>query len=130
MGNNELIAYSLPSHPGTKLPGHQYGVPEPTQQRRAVALREGLGKFHLLGISLGGSIAQHFAGTYPEMVDPNCAHGLRAAQRRRIPSESARRRCPPGRRQKPDPRYRRGQCPDELLAVPRRCQIKRIILGL
>jgi 3-oxoadipate enol-lactonase len=64
MGNNELIAYSLPSHPGTKLPGHQYGVPEPTQQRRAVAQREGLGKFHLLGISPGGSIARHFAGTY------------------------------------------------------------------
>ena len=47
----------------------QYGVPELTEQLRAVALRDGLPKFHLMGISLGGSIAQHFAGTYPAMVD-------------------------------------------------------------
>lgn len=69
MENNELVAYSLPGHPGTPLPGHQYGVPELTEQLRQVALREGLERVHLLGISLGGSIAQHFAGTYPEMVD-------------------------------------------------------------
>lgn len=69
MEQNELIGYSLPGHPGTPLPGHQYGVPELTEQLRQVALREGLTKFHLIGISLGGSIAQHFAGTYPEMVD-------------------------------------------------------------
>jgi 3-oxoadipate enol-lactonase len=65
----ELIAYSLPGHHDTPLPGHQYGVPELTEQLRAVALREGLTKFHLMGISLGGSIAQHFAGTYPGMID-------------------------------------------------------------
>ena len=65
----ELIAYNLPGHADTPLPGHQYGVPELTEQLRAVALREGLGKFHLMGISLGGSIAQHFAGTYPAMID-------------------------------------------------------------
>jgi pimeloyl-ACP methyl ester carboxylesterase len=66
---NELISYSLPGHPGTRLPGHQYGVPELTEQLRAVAERAGLKKFHLMGISLGGSVAQHFAGTYPDMVD-------------------------------------------------------------
>lgn len=65
----ELIAYSLPGHHDTPLPGHQYGVPELTEQLRAVALREGLTKFHLMGISLGGSIAQHFAGTYPDTID-------------------------------------------------------------
>jgi 3-oxoadipate enol-lactonase len=69
MDQNELIGYSLPGHPGTALPGHQYGVPELTEQLHAVAMREGLTKFHLIGISLGGSVAQHFAGTYPEMVD-------------------------------------------------------------
>ena len=66
---NELIAYSFPGHGDSPLPGHQYGAPELTEQLRAVALREGLTKFHLMGISLGGSVAQHFAGTYPEMVD-------------------------------------------------------------
>src|SRR6195952_4130168 len=69
MVQNELIGYSLPGHPGTPLPGHEYGVPELTEQLRQVAVREGLAKFSLIGISLGGSIAQHFAGTYPEMVD-------------------------------------------------------------
>ena len=69
MDRNELVTYSLPGHPGTPLPGHQYGVPELTEQLRFVALRDGLKKFHLMGISLGGSVAQHFAGTYPEMVD-------------------------------------------------------------
>ncbi len=58
---NELIAYSFPGHPGSPLPGHQYGAAELTEQLRAVALREGLHKFHLMGISLGGSVAQHFA---------------------------------------------------------------------
>ena len=65
----ELIAYSLPGHHDTPLPGHQYGVPELTEQLHAVLQREGLEKIHLMGISLGGSIAQHFAGTYPAMID-------------------------------------------------------------
>jgi 3-oxoadipate enol-lactonase len=69
MGRNELIGYSLPGHPGTALPVHQYGVPELTEQLRAVAQQQGLTRFHLIGISLGGSVAQHFAGTYPDMVD-------------------------------------------------------------
>lgn len=65
----ELIAYSLPGHHDTPLPGHQYGVPELTEQLHAVLEREGLKKINLMGISLGGSIAQHFAGTYPAMID-------------------------------------------------------------
>ena len=69
MDQNELITYSYPGHGDTPVPNHQYGGPELTEQLRAVALREGLTKFHLMGISLGGSVAQHFAGTYPEMVD-------------------------------------------------------------
>lgn len=65
----ELIAYSFPGHHDTRLPGHQYGVPELSAQLRAVAEREGLERFHLMGISLGGSVALHFAGTWPGMVD-------------------------------------------------------------
>jgi len=65
----ELIAYSFPGHHDTPLPGHQYGIPELTEQLRAVARRDGLSRFHLMGISMGGSAAQHFAGTYPDMVD-------------------------------------------------------------
>ncbi len=69
MDRHELIAYSFPGHPGAPAAGHAYGVRELTEQLRALAVRDGLSKFHLMGISLGGSVAQHFAGTYPEMVD-------------------------------------------------------------
>jgi 3-oxoadipate enol-lactonase len=69
MEHYELIAYSFPGHHDTPLPGHQYGVPELAEQLRAVAERDGLNKFHLMGISLGGSVAQYFAGMYPEMID-------------------------------------------------------------
>jgi pimeloyl-ACP methyl ester carboxylesterase len=65
----ELIAYSFPGHGDTPLPTHPYGGTELVEQLKAVADREGLTKFSLMGISLGGSIAQEFAGTYPAMVD-------------------------------------------------------------
>jgi 3-oxoadipate enol-lactonase len=65
----ELIAYSFPGHHDTPLPGQQYGVPELSEQLRAVTVREGLSRFHLMGISLGGSVAGHFAGTHPQMVE-------------------------------------------------------------
>ena len=65
----ELIAYSFPGHHDAPLPDHQYGVPELTAQLRGIAERERLHKFSLMGISLGGSVAAHFAGTHPHMID-------------------------------------------------------------
>jgi pimeloyl-ACP methyl ester carboxylesterase len=65
----ELIAYSLPGHHDSPLPVGQYGAPELTEQLRGIAAREGLTRFSLAGISMGGSMAAHFAGTYPEMVE-------------------------------------------------------------
>jgi 3-oxoadipate enol-lactonase len=64
-----LFAYSLPGHHDTRLPQGQYGEAELTEQLRALMKREGVAKAHVAGISMGGSMAQHFAGTYPEMVD-------------------------------------------------------------
>jgi pimeloyl-ACP methyl ester carboxylesterase len=65
----ELIAYSLPGHHDTTLPQGQYGEAELTEQLRALMQREGIVKAHIAGISMGGSLAQHFAGTHPEMVE-------------------------------------------------------------
>jgi pimeloyl-ACP methyl ester carboxylesterase len=65
----ELIAYSLPGHHDTRLPAGRYGEAELTEQLRALLKREGIAKAHLAGISMGGSLAQHFAGSYPELVD-------------------------------------------------------------
>ena len=65
----ELIAYSLPGHHDTKVSKGQYGEAELSEQLRALMKREGLAKASIAGISMGGSMAQHFAGTYPDMVD-------------------------------------------------------------
>jgi pimeloyl-ACP methyl ester carboxylesterase len=65
----ELIAYSMPGHHDTRLPQGQYGEAELSEQLRALMKREGVAKAHIAGISMGGSLAQHFAGTHPEMVD-------------------------------------------------------------
>jgi len=65
----ELIAYSFPGHHDTRLPKAQYGEAELAEQLKALMKREGLTRMHLAGISMGGSLAQQFAGTYPEMVD-------------------------------------------------------------
>jgi len=64
----ELFAYSFPGHHETKLPKGQYGEADLTEQLRALMQREGVAKAHIAGISMGGSLAQHFAGTHPEMV--------------------------------------------------------------
>jgi pimeloyl-ACP methyl ester carboxylesterase len=65
----ELIAYSFPGHHDTPLPKGHYGEAELSEQLRALLKREGIGRTHIAGISMGGSLAQHFAGTYPELVD-------------------------------------------------------------
>jgi 3-oxoadipate enol-lactonase len=65
----ELIAYSFPGHHDTKLPKGQYGEAELTAQLRALMDREGIAKASLAGISMGGSLAQAFAGTHPDRVD-------------------------------------------------------------
>ncbi len=65
----ELIAYSLPGHHDTRVPAAPYGEAELSEQLRALLKREGVAKAHIAGISMGGSLAQHFAGTHPEMVD-------------------------------------------------------------
>ncbi|MDO9706917.1 alpha/beta fold hydrolase [Paracraurococcus lichenis] len=65
----ELIAYSLPGHADTPLPAGQYDQEATTRQLKELAEREGLTRFHLAGISMGGSLAQHFAGTHPDMVE-------------------------------------------------------------
>jgi 3-oxoadipate enol-lactonase len=65
----ELIAYSLPGHHDTRVPKGQYGEAELSEQLRALMKREGIAKASIAGISMGGSMAQHFAGTYPAMVD-------------------------------------------------------------
>ena len=64
--------------------------------------REGLTKCHLAGISMGGSLAQHFAGTHPEMVDRlilcDCTPPLQRGEPRQLAGPRRRSR---GRRASP-----------------------------
>lgn len=65
----ELISYSLPGHGDTPLPAGQYDQDGTTAQLKALMEREGIARAHIAGISMGGSIACHFAGTHPGMVE-------------------------------------------------------------
>ena len=64
-----LIGYDFPGHGESPLPGSGYGIAELSAALAAVFAREGIGRAHLGGISLGGLVAQHFAATHPELVD-------------------------------------------------------------
>ncbi len=64
-----LMSYDLPGHGETPLPAAPYGIEELSAQLAAVLRREGIARAHIMGISLGGLVAQHFAATEPAMVD-------------------------------------------------------------
>ncbi len=64
-----LLSYDLPGHGETPLPAAPYGVEELSGQLAGVLRRAGVAKVHVMGISLGGLVAQCFAATEPEMTD-------------------------------------------------------------
>jgi 3-oxoadipate enol-lactonase len=65
----ELISYDLPGHGETPVPDGPYGVEDLSEQLATVLKGAGIGRAHVIGISLGGLIAQHFAAAEPGMVD-------------------------------------------------------------
>jgi 3-oxoadipate enol-lactonase len=64
-----LIAYDLPGHGETAVPGSPYAIEGLAAQLATLLDREGVARAHVVGISLGGLVAQHFAATHPERVD-------------------------------------------------------------
>lgn len=64
-----LISYDFPGHGDTPLPRSGYGIAELSGQLAAVLVREGIQRAHIMGISLGGLVAQCFAATQPGMTD-------------------------------------------------------------
>ncbi len=64
-----LLSYDLPGHGETPVPAAPYGIEELSAQLAGVLRREGIGKAHVMGISLGGLVAQCFAATEPAMTD-------------------------------------------------------------
>jgi 3-oxoadipate enol-lactonase len=64
-----LISYDYPGHGETPVPAAPYGIEELSAQLAGVLRREGIAKAHIMGISLGGLVAQCFAATEPAMTD-------------------------------------------------------------
>jgi len=64
-----LLSYDFPGHGETPVPTNGYGVEQLSDQLAAVLRREGVTRAHVVGISLGGLVAQHFAAHNPAVVD-------------------------------------------------------------
>jgi 3-oxoadipate enol-lactonase len=64
-----LLSYDLPGHGETPVPAAPYGIEELSAQLAGVLRREGIAQAHVMGISLGGLVAQCFAATEPAMTD-------------------------------------------------------------
>jgi 3-oxoadipate enol-lactonase len=64
-----LLRYDFPGHGETPLPVTPYRIAELSAQLASVMRREGVEKAHIMGISLGGLVAQCFAATEPAMTD-------------------------------------------------------------
>jgi 3-oxoadipate enol-lactonase len=64
-----LLRYDLPGHGATPVPAEPYDIADLSQQLAGLFRRHDLTHAHLVGISLGGLVAQHFAATWPGLVD-------------------------------------------------------------
>ena len=67
--NFTLLSYDLPGHGCSPVPGSAYSIEDLSVQLGKLLAANKIARAHIVGISLGGLIAQHFAATQPEMVD-------------------------------------------------------------
>lgn len=63
-----LIRYDFPGHGESSVPDGSYRVEDLSRQLGALLTREGIEQVHVVGISLGGLVAQHFAANAPQRV--------------------------------------------------------------
>jgi len=64
-----LIRYDFPGHGESAVPAGPYLVEDLSAQLGALLTREGIERAHVVGISLGGLVAQHFAASAPKRVE-------------------------------------------------------------
>ena len=64
-----LVSYDLPGHGETPVPNGPYNIEDLAAQLAGLLNRDGIARAHIVGISLGGLIAQAFAATHPQTVD-------------------------------------------------------------
>ncbi len=63
------LRYDFPGHGESAAPPSAYGIGDLSAQLRDVLDAEGILRASLVGISLGGLVAQHFAAVYPERLE-------------------------------------------------------------
>ncbi len=68
-GELTLLSYDLPGHGETPVPANSYRVEELSIQLATIFSENTISHAHVVGISLGGLVAQHFAATWPALVD-------------------------------------------------------------
>lgn len=68
-GDFRLIAYDLPGHGTTAVPDIPYTIDDLAEQARYVLEAQKVTRAHVVGISLGGLIAQRLAAAHQALVD-------------------------------------------------------------
>jgi 3-oxoadipate enol-lactonase len=68
-GRFTILTYDFPGHGETSMPGTPYGIEDLSEQLAGVLDRSRIARAHVVGISLGGLVAQHFAATHVDRVD-------------------------------------------------------------
>jgi 3-oxoadipate enol-lactonase len=68
-GRYSVLRYDLPGHGETPVPDTLFDIEDLAEQLADVLAEERIAKAHVVGISLGGLIAQRFAAAYPERID-------------------------------------------------------------
>lgn len=64
-----VLTYDVPGHGEVPVPGAPYSIEDLSFQLAGLLRRQGVQRAHVAGMSLGGLVAQHFAGTQPERVE-------------------------------------------------------------
>ncbi len=64
-----LLTYDFPGHGEAAIPTGPYRIEDLSAQLETLLARESIERAHVIGISLGGLVAQHFAATAPRCVE-------------------------------------------------------------
>jgi 3-oxoadipate enol-lactonase len=64
-----VLTYDLPGHGETPVPANPYGIEHLSEQLVAILTLAKVARAHVVGISMGGLVGQHFAATYMDQVN-------------------------------------------------------------
>lgn len=64
----QVLTYDFPGHGATPVPGQPYTIDDLTAQAVALLAESGHAQVDVVGVSLGGLVAQQLAACYPDLV--------------------------------------------------------------